>query len=124
MRFRGIRKIRARPLRKNDTHASTNDPDSSFYPKAVGRRPSFVILATPPWRTGMGWLWPAGSRMPMVPSNASFGDHAEGETQSRRPPLRTGRTIQPITSRIFVPFRDKNKQLELLASNAYLCNIR
>ena len=35
-------------------------------------RPSFAIWATPPWRTGTGWRWPAGSRMPMAPPNAGL----------------------------------------------------
>ncbi|MGY4437381.1 hypothetical protein ACVW04_000163 [Bradyrhizobium sp. LM2.3] len=57
--------------RKNDTHASTSDPDSRLYRRPDGR-PSFAIWATPPWRTGMGWRWPAGSRMPMAPPNAGL----------------------------------------------------
>ena len=72
--------------RKNDTHASTSDPDSRLYARRPDGRPSSAIWATPPWRTGMGWRWPAGSRMPMAPPNAALGDHAESETQSRGPP--------------------------------------
>jgi len=58
--------------RKNDTHASTSDPDSRLYRKATGRGPSFAIWAMPPWRTGMGWPWPAGSRMPMALPNVGL----------------------------------------------------
>src|SRR6266700_2785018 len=53
--------------RKNDTHASTSDPDS----RPPGGRRSSAIWATLPWRTGMGWRWPAGSRSPTgLPSAA------------------------------------------------------
>jgi transposase len=70
--------------RKNDTHRVPATRTAGFIAKRPDGRPSFAISATPPWRTGMGWRWPAGSRMPMAPPNAGFGDHAEGETQSRR----------------------------------------
>jgi len=50
--------------RKNDTHASTTDPDSRLYRKAAGGRRSCPTWATPPWRTGMDWQWPAWSRSP------------------------------------------------------------
>jgi transposase len=53
-----------RQQRKNDTHASTSDPDSRLYRKAPGGRRSFATWATPPWRTSMGWRWPAWSRSP------------------------------------------------------------
>src|SRR6266536_1343538 len=57
--------------RKNDTHASTSDPDNRLYRKAAGREGSSAIWATLPWRTGMGWRWPAGSRSPTgLPSAA------------------------------------------------------
>ena len=58
--------------RKNDTHASTSDPDSRLYRKAADGRPSFAIWAMPPWRTGMSWRWPAGSRMPTAPPSAGL----------------------------------------------------
>ena len=35
--------------RKNDTHASTSDPDSRLYRRRPDGRPSFAIWATPPW---------------------------------------------------------------------------
>ena len=40
--------------RKNETHASTTDPDSRLYRKAAGREAKLSYM-TPPWRTGMGW---------------------------------------------------------------------
>jgi hypothetical protein len=42
--------------RKNDTHASTTDPDCRLYRKAAGR---CAIWGMPPWRTGTGWRWSA-----------------------------------------------------------------
>ena len=38
--------------RKNETHASTTDPDSRLYRKAAGREAKLSYM-TPPWRTGM-----------------------------------------------------------------------
>src|SRR5579863_2486318 len=45
-------------------------PTAGFTAKPPGGRRSFAIWATPPWRTGMGWRWPAWSRTPMAPPNA------------------------------------------------------
>src|ERR1700712_5728249 len=39
---------------------------AGFIARRPDARPSFAIWVTPPWRTGMGWRWPAGSRMPMA----------------------------------------------------------
>ena len=57
--------------RKNDTHASTSNPDSRLYRKAAGREAKLCYMATPRWRTGMGWRWPAPSPLPpALPSAA------------------------------------------------------
>ena len=40
--------------RKNDTHASTSDPDSRPTARPPGGKQSSVTWATPPWRTAMG----------------------------------------------------------------------
>ena len=45
---------------------------AGFIARRPDGRPSFAIWATLPWRTGMGWRWPAGSRMPMAPPNAGL----------------------------------------------------
>ena len=45
--------------RKNDTHASTSDPDSRRHRKAAGEA-ELSTWATPSWRTAMGWRWRAG----------------------------------------------------------------
>src|SRR6202051_4674975 len=62
--------------RKNDTHASTTDPDSRLYRKAAGREAklSYMGHATMENRHGlaMGWRWPAGSRTPMAPPSAAL----------------------------------------------------
>src|SRR3979490_404018 len=47
---------------------------AGFIARRLDGRPSFAIWATPPWRTGMGWRWPAGSRMPMAPPNAGASE--------------------------------------------------
>ena len=45
-------------------------PTAGFTAKPPGGRRSFAIWATPPWRTGMAWRWPAWSRTPMAPPSA------------------------------------------------------
>src|SRR6185437_2581098 len=77
--------------RKNDTHASTSDPDSRLYRKAAGREAKLCYMghATMENRHGLavaGTVTHANGhrRAP------GLGDHAEGETQSRRPPHHGG----------------------------------
>src|SRR5260221_2572266 len=53
--------------RKNDTHASMTDPDCRLTARRPGGRRSSATWATPRWRTGMGWRWPAWSRSPPAP---------------------------------------------------------
>jgi transposase len=45
-------------------------PIAGFTAKPPDGRRSFAIWATPPWRTGMGWRWPAWLPTPMAPPNA------------------------------------------------------
>src|SRR6266566_5082933 len=46
-------------------------PTAVFTARPPGGRRSSVIWATLPWRTGMGWRWPAWSRLPTgLPSAA------------------------------------------------------
>ena len=52
--------------RKNDTHASTSDPDSRLYRKAAGREAKLCYMRHATMENRMGWRWPAGSRMPMA----------------------------------------------------------
>jgi transposase len=57
--------------RKNDTHASTSDPNSRLYRKAAGREAKLCYIGSrhpgePAWR------WPARSRTPMAPPNAAL----------------------------------------------------
>jgi transposase len=40
--------------RSNETHASTTDPESRLYRKAVGQEASCASWAVSPWRTGTG----------------------------------------------------------------------
>jgi len=78
--------------RKNDTHASTTDPDCRLYRKAAAGRRSSATWATPPWRTGMAWRWPAWSPSPTARPNAGgLGDHAQGQSQTGRPSHHGGR---------------------------------
>jgi hypothetical protein len=50
--------------RKNERMRARPIPTAAFTARRpVGRR-SFAIWDTPPWRTGMGWRWPAWSRSP------------------------------------------------------------
>ena len=44
-------------------------PTAGFIAKPPDGRRSFAIWATPPWRTGMVWRWPAGHK-PMAQPNA------------------------------------------------------
>ena len=60
--------------RKNDTHASTSDPDSRLYCKAAGREAKLSYMG----RHGHARQW--HRRAPR------FGDHAQGQEQSRGPP--------------------------------------
>jgi transposase len=60
------RNARTTPMRAPVTRTA------GFIARRPDGRPSFAIWATPPWRTGMGWRWPAGSRMPMAPPNAGL----------------------------------------------------
>jgi transposase len=56
--------------RKNDPVPATRT--AGFIAGRPDGRQSLAIWAMPPWRTGMGWRWPAGSRMPMAPLNAGL----------------------------------------------------
>ena len=56
--------------RKNDTHASPAIPTAVSTARPPGGRQSST-WATPPWRTGMGWRWPAWSRSPMALPSAA-----------------------------------------------------
>ena len=58
--------------RKNDTHASTTDPDCRLYRKAAGREAKLCYMGTPRWKTGMGWRWPAWSRSPAAPLSGAL----------------------------------------------------
>jgi transposase len=86
--------------RKNDTHASTTDPDSRLYRKAAGRR-SFATWATPPWRTGMGWRWLAWSRSPTEQPSAVLRRRCSRSKPSRPAGasrwVRTRPMTRPIT---------------------------
>ncbi|MGY3108400.1 transposase [Bradyrhizobium sp. LM6.9] len=64
--FHGQKRARTTPMRAPVTRTA------GFIARRPDGRPSFAIWATPPWRTGMGWRWPAGSRMPMAPPNAGL----------------------------------------------------
>jgi transposase len=57
--------------RKNDTHVSTSDPDSGSTARRPDARPGSATWATSPWRTGMGWPWPASSRTRAAPPSAA-----------------------------------------------------
>ncbi|MGR4932637.1 hypothetical protein ACIPUD_38510 [Bradyrhizobium sp. CAR08] len=76
-----------RQKRKNDTHASTSDPDSSLYCEAAGREAKLCCMgrATMENRHGLA----VAGRVTHANGTAErlvSGDHAEGETQSRKPP--------------------------------------
>jgi len=59
--------------RKNDTHASTSDPDSRLYRKAAGREAKLCYMGHATMENRHGWLAGAGrSRMPMAPPNAEL----------------------------------------------------
>ena len=94
--------------RKNDTHASTSDPDSRLYRKVLpGGKQNFPIWATPPWRTGMGWRWPVWSHTPMAPPSAApqrscSRPRAKPLAGASRP-VRTRPMTRPIMWPIFAP---------------------
>ena len=94
--------------RKNDTHASTSDPDSRLYRKAAGREAKLCYMghATMENRHGLavaGRVTHANGTAERRASEAML----KASTQSRRPPtsrpVRTRRTIPPIMSPIFAP---------------------
>jgi len=58
------RSARTTPMRVPATQTA------GFTARRPGGRRSSAIWATPQWRTGMGWRWPAWSRTPMAPPNA------------------------------------------------------
>src|SRR5258705_9448772 len=72
------RSARTTPMRAPATRTA------GFIERRPDGRPSFAIWATPPWRTGMGWRWPAGSRMPMAPPNAETMLKARRKAAGRR----------------------------------------
>ena len=57
--------------RKNDTHASTSDPDCRLYRKAAGREAKLCYMGHATMENGMGWRWPAWSRSPMALPSAA-----------------------------------------------------
>ena len=65
--------------RKNDTHASTTDPESRLYRRQTGARPSCPIWAMSPWRTGTGSrsLAPVAGRRSRSASERGDGSAAE-----------------------------------------------
>ena len=72
--------------RKNDTHASTSDPDSRLYRKAAGREAKLCYMghATMENRTVRGGRHRhVRHRHCRAPR---FGDHAQGQSQEGRPP--------------------------------------
>src|SRR5207249_932690 len=74
--------------RKNDTHASTSDPDSRLYRKAAGREAKLCYMGHATWRTGTGGRWPAPSRLPPALPSAALR-----RSCSRPKPRRAGRRI-------------------------------
>ncbi len=58
--------------RKNDTHASTSDPDSRLYRKAAGREAKLCYMGHATMENRLGWRWPAWSRSPTVLPNAAL----------------------------------------------------
>ena len=65
--------------RKNDTHASTSDPDSRLYRKAAGRGPSFVYGST----NGEP-AWAGGGRQVSHPNGAAEGRASGQLLRARR----------------------------------------
>ena len=73
--------------RKNDTHASTSDPNSRLYRKAAGREAKLCYMghATMENRHGLA-VAGIGHARQWHCRTPSLGDHAEGQKQSCRPP--------------------------------------
>ena len=74
------RSTRTTPMRAPATRTA------GFIARRQDGRPSFAIWAMPPWRTGMGGRGRQGYACQWHRRTSGFGGHAEGETQSRRPP--------------------------------------
>ena len=78
--------------RKNDTHASTSDPDCRLYRKAAGRKAK-LLLHGPCHHGEPAWV---GDRRHGHPCQRHcraprFADHAQGQSQGGRPPHHSGR---------------------------------
>lgn len=91
--------------RKNDTHASTSDPDSRLYRKAAGRGAMLCYMATLLLRTDMGCPWPAWSRTRAEPPSAAprrkCSTPQPGKRVAALPPVRTRLMTRPIMRSIF-----------------------
>src|SRR5213078_1316289 len=83
--------------RKNDTHASTSDPDCRLYRKAAGREAKLCTWATPPWRTAMGWRWRAWSRSPTALPSAALRRSCSRPKPRRRAAASRWAKIRPMT---------------------------
>ena len=80
--------------RKNDTHASTSDPDSRLYRKAAGREAK--LSPDGPRHHGEP-AWPGGGRQGHACQwhrrTPGFGDHAEGDKRAK-PPAAASRPVR------------------------------
>ena len=93
--------------RKNDTHASTSDPDSRLYRKAAGREAKLCYMghATMENRHGLavaGMVTHANGTAERRASEIMLRSKAKLPATASRP-VRTRRTIPPIMWPIFAP---------------------
>src|SRR5262249_53689984 len=58
--------------RKKETLRARPIPTGDFTARRPGGRRSSATWATPRWRTGMGWRWPAWSRSPPAPLSGAL----------------------------------------------------
>ena len=93
--------------RKNDTHASTSDPDAKLYRKAAGREARLSYMATWSWRTAMAWPSPARSATPTARpsgaprrpcSSARPDDGAAASRSARTRPTTAATTSSPCAA--------------------------
>jgi hypothetical protein len=93
--------------RKNDTHASTSDPDSRLYRKAAGQEAKLCYMghATMENRHGLavaGMVTHANGTAERRASEIMLKAKGKATATASRP-VRTRRTIPPIMSPIFAP---------------------
>jgi transposase len=93
--------------RKNDTDASTSDPDSRLYCKAAGREAKLCYMGHATMETRHGLAVAGRVTHAMAPPSVGLRRLCRGRDAKPQatasPPVRIRRTIPPIGSPIFAP---------------------